>query len=591
MASDISTEGAAVETLLILESDPAFNAPADLEFASLLGQIPVSVHFGSHVNETAAICTWHVPAAHFLESWSDIRAFDGTISLIQPLIAPMYNAKSIHELLNVLLDQPQKPAYETVRETWHEGQSNEGFEPFWQQALHDGLVRDTQLDREEPALRTDLAEQIERRRADEATSSNQNLTVLFRPHPTLWDGRFANNGWLQELPQPFTKLTWGNAALISRSTAKNQELDDGDVVELSHEDRRVRIPVVIVPGQAEGVITLHLGSGQDMIGRVGKATGTNVFPLRTTQAMWQLGNVKLSKTGGHKELPRTQHHFLIERRDLIRQGTFTEYQAHPEHPSFMTTGHHSPPEASFYPDLLAGSPQWGMSINLGACFGCNACVVACQAENNIPVVGPIEVARGREMHWLRIDTYYMGEPENPQTYHQPVLCMHCEHAPCEVVCPVAATTHSSEGLNEMTYNRCIGTRYCSNNCPYKVRRFNFFDYQKPTRELPVLQLLQNPEVTVRSRGVMEKCTYCVQRISKARIQAGMENRDIKDGEVVTACQAACPTRAIIFGDISRPESQVANEKASPLSYGLLEDLNTKPRTTYLAAVRNPHQDL
>lgn len=590
LTQNAEADGNKVETLLILESNPVFNAPADLDFAAWLEQVPVSIHFGSHVNETSALCTWHVPSAHFLEWWGDVTAQDGTVSLIQPLLAPMYNAKSAHELLNVLLDEPQKPAYETVRETWRERQGEEGFEPFWQKALHDGIVPGPERSVEKPALRSDLAQQIDRLLVERETSSDENLTVLFRPHPTLWDGRFANNGWLQELPQPFTKLTWGNAALIDHKTAEDHGLNDGDVVELAHESRSVRIPVVIVPGQAEGVVTLHFGCGQ-VNGRVGAAVGTDVFPLRSTDGMWSLANVELTKTGEQKQLPRTQHHFLIEGRGLIRQGTFAEFQEHPEHPPFMEAGHQSPSAESFYPDLLEGSPQWGMSINLGACIGCNACVVACQSENNIPIVGPTELLRGREMHWLRIDTYYEGERDRPQIYHQPVLCMHCEHAPCEPVCPVAATTHSSEGLNEMTYNRCIGTRYCSNNCPYKVRRFNFFDYQEAARDLPVLQLLQNPEVTVRSRGVMEKCTYCVQRISRARIQAGLENREIEDGEVVTACQAVCPTRAIVFGDKSRAENQVALEKASPLSYGLLEDLNTRPRTTYLAAVRNPHPEL
>jgi molybdopterin-containing oxidoreductase family iron-sulfur binding subunit len=591
LVEDIEAGGNRVETLLILESNPAFNAPANLNFARVLEQVPVSVHFGSLINETTALCTWHVPAAHFLESWSDVRAFDGTVSLIQPLLAPMYNAKGIHELINVVLDQPQKSAYETVREMWKERQGADGFEPFWQKALHDGLIPVSQPPVIEPVLKADLAQEINRL-MDEATStSNQELTVVFRPHPTLWDGRFANNGWLEELPQPFTKLTWGNAALISPTTAQEHGLEDGDVIELSQDDRRIQIPVVIVPGQANDVITLHLGCGQKLAGRVGADVGTDVFPLRTTEAMWSLGNVVPSKTGEQKQLPRTQHHFLIEGRGLVRHGSYEEYQEHPEHPAFMESGHHAPTDASFYPDLLEGSPQWGMAINLGACIGCSACVLACQAENNIPIVGPAEVARGREMHWLRIDTYYEGEPGRPQAFHQPVMCMHCEHAPCEPVCPVAATTHSSDGLNEMTYNRCIGTRYCSNNCPYKVRRFNYFDYQESARELPVLALLQNPEVTVRSRGVMEKCTYCVQRISKARIQAGLENREIEEDEVATACQAVCPTRAIVFGDISRNESQVSKEKASPLNYSLLEELNTRPRTTYLAAVRNPHPDL
>jgi molybdopterin-containing oxidoreductase family iron-sulfur binding subunit len=349
--------------------------------------------------------------------------------------------------------------------------------------------------------------------------------------------------------------------------------------------------VYIVPGQGEHTITLHLGNGRRRAGRVGNGVGTNVYPLRTTGSMWFAAGATIRKTGRTHALATTQHHFLMEGRHLVRAGTFAEYQADTDHPTFMAVGHDAPAEATIYPPVEYNGNKWGMVVDQSACIGCNACVVACQAENNIPIVGRDQVARGREMHWIRIDHYYDGPPENPASYHQPVMCQHCELAPCEVVCPVAATTHSDEGLNEMTYNRCVGTRYCSNNCPYKVRRFNFLEYNAELRSDATLQLLANPDVTVRSRGVMEKCTYCVQRINAARIDAEKQDRPIRDGEVVTACQAACPTEAIVFGNLNDETSQVKRAAASSLNYSLLGDLNTRPRTQYLAAVRNPHPAL
>ncbi len=585
-----------VESLVILDGNPVFDAPVDLDFAAALASVKWSVHLGVYADETSAACTWHVPAAHFLESWGDARSDDGTASLIQPLIAPLHGGRSTIELVNVLLNEPRSSAYDTLRAYWRNDHGKEDFEGFWNQSLHDGVLSDSAFAKVEPTLRPDLLSRIATFLKSEIAGSKPGTitTAIFRPHPTLWDGRFANNGWLQELPQPFSTLTWSNAAYIAPADAKALEYQSGDVVEVIHDGRSIRVAVCILPGQARGVITLRMGGGRQRSGRVGSSVGTNVFPLRTTDNVWLLRDVIVKRTDAKLRLAATQQHFLMEGRDLIKSGKWDDYRADPVHPAFMGHEAETHDEFSFYPAAPEGPQaenQWGMSINLGACIGCNACVIACQAENNTPVVGATQVALGREMHWLRVATYFTGSPDAPQIDHQPVPCMHCEHAPCEVVCPVAATTHSKEGLNEMTYNRCVGTRYCSNNCPYKVRRFNFLDYHSELREEPLLQLLPNPEVTVRSRGVMEKCTYCVQRISAARINAELHDRPIADGDVVTACQAVCPTRAISFGNIRDSQSAVATEKQSALSYSLLSELNTRPRTTYLASLRNPHPDL
>jgi molybdopterin-containing oxidoreductase family iron-sulfur binding subunit len=403
----------------------------------------------------------------------------------------------------------------------------------------------------------------------------------------VWDGRFSNNGWLQELPKPLTKLTWDNAALCSPTTAQRLGLRHEEVVELQYQNRTLQVPVWIMPGQADETITLHLGYGRWRAGRVGSGVGANAYGLQTTAAPWFDSGLTLNKTGRRARLITTQRHHSMEGRELVRTATLEHFVAHPHfaHPA----AHGGSEELTLYPKHPYPGYAWGMAVDLQACIGCNACVTACQAENNIPVVGKEQVAHGREMHWLRIDRYYQGAPDNPSTYHQPVMCMHCENAPCEVVCPVGATAHSDEGLNDMVYNRCVGTRYCSNNCPYKVRRFNFFQFSDDTT--PSLKLMRNPDVTVRTRGVMEKCTYCVQRINAARIQAKKEDRQIRDGEVVTACQAACPTQAIVFGNINDPQSQVARLKAEARNYGLLTELNTQPRTTYLARVHNPNPAL
>lgn len=577
-----------VEFLLILSGNPVFTAPADLDFAGGLEKVRFRAHLSLYEDETSELCHWHLPEAHTLETWSDTRAFDGTASIIQPLIAPLYGGKSAHEVISALLGQPGRSGYDIVREYWQNRTGTGNFEEVWQRALHDGVLPGTALAPRQFSLRAELRPGSRAATGERAASeAERGLEIVFRPDPTIHDGRFANNGWLQELPKPLTKLTWDNAALFSPASAERLGLENGDVVELHYRGRTVEGPVWKLPGQPDDSVTVHFGYGRTRAGRVGTGAGFDAYGLRTSDAPWFGAGLQVQKTGRRYPLASTQEHHSMEGRHLVRVGDLEEYRADPRFAQKLA--HEPARDESLYPSFRYEGYSWGMTIDLNACTGCNACVIACQAENNIPIVGKDQVGRGREMHWLRVDRYYGGEPENPETYHQPVPCMHCENAPCELVCPVAATVHSSEGLNEMIYNRCVGTRYCSNNCPYKVRRFNFFQYAD-TRT-PSLRLLHNPDVTVRSRGVMEKCTYCVQRINAARIEAEKEGRQIRDGEVVTACQAACPTQAIVFGDINDPNSRVAQLKASPRNYGLLAELNTRPRTTYLARLRNPNPEL
>jgi Fe-S-cluster-containing dehydrogenase component len=569
-----------VDMLVILGANPVFTAPADLGFAEQLGRVGLRIHLGPYDDETAELCHWHVPEAHYLESWGDTRAYDGTVTLIQPLIAPLYGGKTAAEVLAALSDRPERSAYEIVREYWKGERPDSDFEAFWRKALHDGVVPDTTL----PARRVSLQDDWDTTPPAQAA---EGLEIVFRPDAHVLDGRFANNGWLQELPRPITKLTWDNAALLAPATAARLGLRSEDVVELRYRGRSVRAPVWIVPGHAPDSVTLPLGYGRRRGGGVAAGAGFDAYMLRTADALHFGAGLEIRKTGARARLACTQEHHAMEGRDPARAGTLAEYHARPD---FARAHEPEPPrDLSLYPARQYEGYAWGMAIDLGACIGCNACVAACQAENNIAVVGKDQVLRGREMHWLRIDRYWEGGSENPRTLHQPVPCMHCENAPCEVVCPVNATVHSSEGLNDMVYNRCVGTRYCSNNCPYKVRRFNFYLYSDWTTES--LKMARNPDVTVRSRGVMEKCTYCVQRIEHARARAERESRRIHDGEVVTACQQACPAEAIVFGDVNDPHGRVAKLKADPRNYALLAELNTRPRTTYLAAVRNPNPAL
>lgn len=582
-------EAGAVDMLIILGGNPVYNAPADLNFTTHLSKVKLRIHSGLYEDETSYLCHWHVPEAHYLESWGDARAYDGTVTMMQPLIAPLYGGKSVYELLAALLGQPDRSSYDIVRDYWKSQYTGKDFDQFWAKAVHDGFIEGSALPVKSVSFQATFQspEALPPSREETQTGDVRPLEIIFRPDPTIFDGRFANNGWLQELPKPLTKLTWDNAALLSPTTAERLGLQNEEVVELHYQGRMVRAPIWIMPGQADDTVTVHLGYGRTRVGKVGAGIGFNAYALRPSTSPWSGRGLEIRRTGTQYRLVSTQHHHSMEGRHLVRVGTVQEYVSHPEFVHEM--GHDPSPEQTLYPGFQYSGYAWGMTIDLNACVGCNACVIACQAENNIPIVGKEQVANGRAMHWIRIDRYYKGDLENPETYHQPVLCMQCENAPCEVVCPVAATVHSDEGLNDMVYNRCVGTRYCSNNCPYKVRRFNYLQYAD--WDTPSLKLGRNPDVTVRSRGVMEKCTYCVQRINAARIEAEKDGRKIQDGEILTACQQVCPTEAIIFGDINDPNSRVTKMKAEPLNYGLLTELNTKPRTTYLARLRNPNPEI
>jgi molybdopterin-containing oxidoreductase family iron-sulfur binding subunit len=569
-----------VSLLLVLGGNPVYTAPSDLRFRDAMDRVALRAHLGLYHDETAARCHWHVPETHFLEAWSDVRADDGTATIVQPLIAPLFNGRSAHEVLSALSESGVRSGYDIVRGHWMAGAAA-SFERDWRRWLHDGVVTGSAFAAKAVALRPDVGSA-----APAPAGAQSGLEVVFRPDPTVYDGRFANNAWLQELPKSLTKLTWENAALIGPATAARLGIEDGDEVELKRGDATLRLPAWRSPGHAPDTITLHAGYGRARTGRTADGIGADVNVLRTTAAMDTLAGVELTRTGERHVLASTQDHWSLEGRNLVRVATAAEFAADP---AFAARAEHQPIRLNMYPEVKYEGYKWGMTIDQNVCTGCNACVVACQAENNVPVVGRSQVLNGREMHWLRVDRYYTGDLENPDTYHQPMPCQQCEAAPCEVVCPVAATTHSDEGLNDMVYNRCVGTRYCSNNCPYKVRRFNFMLYSD--WKTPSLRLMRNPDVTVRSRGVMEKCTYCVQRINHARVAAKLDDRKIRDGEILTACQAACPTEAIVFGDLNDANSLVSKRRASPLAYALLGELNTNPRTTYAAIVRNPNPEL
>jgi Fe-S-cluster-containing dehydrogenase component len=567
-----------VEVLLILGGNPVYDTPTDLGFGEALRRVPFRTHLSIEENETSDLCDWHLNEAHYLESWGDAWSADRTVGLIQPLIAPLYGGKTTTEVLAAFAGRADLTSHEIVREHWRKKHSGADFEAWWRRALHDGIAT---IAGELPTLDGYSIP------FPEAPAGPGGLEILFLPDPTIWDGRFANNGWLQELPKPVTKLTWDNAALVSPKTAHQLQVENEDVVELELDGRKVRAPIWIVPGQADYTVVVHLGYGRTKAGRVGTGAGFNAYALRTTKAMWSASGLKVTKTGEKQKLSCTQEHDRMEGRDPVRVATLERFRANPN--LFAREKKEREEDTSLYPPHPKGDYSWGMVIDLGSCTGCGACVAACQAENNSPIVGREEVRRGREMHWLRVDRYFEGDPAKPALHHQPVPCMHCENAPCEVVCPVGATTHSDEGLNQMVYNRCVGTRYCGDNCPFKVRRFNFFLYQDFETEVTKLQ--RNPDVSVRSRGVMEKCTYCVQRIQEARIHAEKEGRKIRDGEVRTACQQVCPAQAISFGDIADPSTDVAKRKSEPREYGLLESLNIRPRTTYLAKIVNPNPEL
>jgi molybdopterin-containing oxidoreductase family iron-sulfur binding subunit len=562
------------DVLLILGANPVYQAPVDLGFGDALAKVGFSVHLGLYPDETAARATWHVPQAHDLEAWSDARAFNGSATILQPTIAPLYGGKTAAELLAIVNGQGEPTSLEVTRGYWQRWYRGADFEQFWRASLNDGVVANTAY----PPRQVKLTPPAPR--AFPAPTGG--LEVRFQPDPTMYDGRFANLGWLQELPKPPTQLTWDNVALVSPATAEGLRVQNEDVVELTYRGRTIRAPVWITADQPDSSVTLQLGYGRTRAGSVGTGIGYNAYLLRESSDPWFASEIELRPTGDRYSLAQTQGQDTMQGRPILLAATLPEYQANPH----FASAEAGAPDGSLYPPVAYNGYAWGMAIDLSTCIGCKACEIACRAENNIPVVGKEEVGRGRIMHWLRVDRYDEGTAAARQSYYQPVPCMHCENAPCELVCPVAATVHSDEGLNDMVYNRCVGTRYCSNNCPYKVRRFNFFQYADWTT--PSLKLLNNPNVTVRERGVMEKCTYCVQRINAARIQAEEAGRAIRDGDVVTACQAACPTQAIVFGNVNDPNSQVSKLKRTPLNYTLLGNLNTRPRTTYLAAVRDPN---
>ncbi len=592
-------EAGKVETLLILGGNPAYTSGPGWtskfgwpdQAARLLKKVPLSIRLGLYLDETSEVCTWHIPEAHFLESWSDARAFDGTASIVQPLISPLYNGKSAHEILAAMMGQFDRSPLRVVQEYWKGRKGNPSdFEASWRKALHDGKIADT-ASQPKSVTAKPLAS-FGARPAVEGSA----LEVVFRPDPTIWDGRFNNVGWLQELPKPITKLVWDNAALVSFATAEKLDIvKNGEVLELKYKGRTLKAPAFIVPGQADDTVVLHLGYGRTKVGRVGAGTGFNAYALRTSDAPSGGPGLELTKTDATYALASTQLQRYIEGRNLVRVASLADFI---KDPGFVHKGEeHS--EGSLasetWEEEYKKHYKWGMAIDLNACTGCNACTIACQAENNIPVIGKEQIIAGRNMQWIEVDTYFHGTDVNkPDVHFQPRTCMHCENAPCELVCPVNATVHDDEGLNVMVYNRCVGTRYCGNNCPYKVRHFNFLNYfeeAKPALDNPSLKLLNNPDVTVRSRGVMEKCTYCIQRISGARINAKEKGKRIEDGDFQTACQAACPAQAIHFGNLNDKTSRVYKIKQEPRDYAMLGELNTRPRTTYLGKVRNPNPEL
>lgn len=687
-----SMMGGEVKTLIILGANPVYNAPADLDFATALDKVPLRIHHGLYDNETASRCHWHLPETHPFEAWGDVRAYDGTTSIVQPLIAPLYDGKSTIELISSL-NGDAKTGFEIVQSNW---QTALASPTAWEKAVHDGVVAGTALPTVAATVRPGLDGTLP------AGPAGGDIEINFRPDPSLWDGRWANNSWLQETPKPITTVCWDNVAILSPATAKKlnlipnmpdkpkspgidpdvlgvdavdiKQIHGKAVIELTVGDRKLSMPIWVLPGQPENTITVHLGFGRTKAGEVGNGQGYDTYKLRTTTNL-NFASVTVKNTGLKGNIVSTQVHHTMrgigeeENREIVKVGTLEEFEKNHGHilehvhvpevlvatgyaqPAAEAEGHgeghgnNSPVQPShgfthgkvigesedqgkeawadplrhqwryaeksvsnkegwpsMYPEYSnQGHNAWGMSIDLTTCIGCNACVTACQAENNIPTVGKDQVGRGREMHWIRIDHYYATDEqwENVESHFQPVMCVHCEKAPCEPVCPVAATVHSHEGLNQMIYNRCIGTRYCSNNCPYKVRRFNFLKWVAAAGgpgtlnyyEKPQLRMMTNPDVTLRGRGVMEKCTYCVQRINAVRIEAKKAGREIKDGEIVTACQQVCPTQTIVFGDINDKNSAVSKLRNEPHDYSLLSDLNTRPRTTYMARVRNLNPEI
>jgi molybdopterin-containing oxidoreductase family iron-sulfur binding subunit len=582
-----------VDTLVITAWNPAYSAPADLGFGELLAKVPNAMYLGLHEDETAQRCSWFIPANHVFESWGDTRAVDGTVAIIQPLISPLFNGVNEADVLAAFLGEGTKGTHALLREFWSGRAGATNFDANWESWLARGVVPQPAAETLAVALAGNAAQAID---AASGTAAPTGIELAFVPDYKVFDGRYANNPWLQELPDPLTKMTWDNAAHLSPTTAGQLKLKQGDVVKLEYRGKSVQAPVWILPGHADNSITVALGYGRLGVEEVARGVGFNAYALRHSDAPWFDGGVNVTKVAGadEHEFAITQGHWSMKavpddpearERPLALEANLEEFRKKPEELTYELRKENP----TLQDPVKYEGYQWAMSIDLSRCTGCNACVMACQSENNIPVVGKEQVRRGREMNWLRIDRYFRGPLENPTVVDQPVACVHCEAAPCEYVCPVNATVHSDEGLNEMIYNRCVGTRYCSNNCPYKVRRFNYLHYT--ANQSALRRMGNNPDVTVRARGVMEKCTYCVQRIERVRIDARVAGREILDGEIRTACQQACPTGTIQFGSLHDPKSVVSQLHKDNRRYDLLHELNTRPRTGYMVRIKNPNPEL
>ena len=605
-----------IKNLIILGANPVYDSPSDFNFGDLLKNVPNSVHLTNILDETSKLCSWNIAMTHYFECWGDAMSYDGFVSIVQPQIMPLFDSKSAIQVLTPLVYSKELSSYDTVKNVWKSDIVKSGnFEREWEKILHDGLYKNTIIKKEQvrPSSKTSTTQLNNFIKLDD-----NKFEIVFNASSSVYDGRFANNGWLQEIPKPVTSLTWDNAALISIKVAKKLNIKNGQMIEIKIDNKSIKLPAWITPGQNQKSISLELGYGREFQGRLGNGVGFNVYPLRMSNNPSYSLNASISVLDETYPLASTQdHHGLEEDRyaapgfdklsnnevqsripELVKQSTLDYYKDNPDWVQKKVEEHKPDKKRSWADHSMynpepeydySKGPQWGMSIDLTSCTSCNACSIACQSENNIPVVGKQQVMNGREMHWIRIDNYFAGDPDNPEMSTQSVACVHCELAPCETVCPVAATTHSSDGVNQMTYNRCLGTRYCANNCPYKVRKFNFYNY---TRDLPeVVQMAMNPDVSIRFRGVMEKCTYCYQRVSAARISAENENREIQDGDFQVACQQSCPADAIKFGDINDPNSAVSKAKRRNRDYALLAHLGTAPRTTYLAKIRNQNPKL
>jgi molybdopterin-containing oxidoreductase family iron-sulfur binding subunit len=572
----------AADTLIVVGGNPSYATPASLEFSALLRSVPNSGYVGLYENETAHDVRWFVPMSHYLESWGDARAYDGTVSIVQPLVNPLYRSTTASEVYAALAGMGLVSSYDLLRSSWKRRTSGNA-EAAWGDALQRGFVAGSQFAR----ATTNVSSRATSEGSALSPAPKSAIEVRFAPDPKVHDGSFANNGWLQELPAPLTQLTWDNAALLSPTTARRLGVRDGIHVVLSSNARHIELPALIVPGHADDTVTVHFGYGRSGAESLARGVGANAYQLWPATDVRFLSHVAITVSSQTSALALAQTQETMEVREPVRHATLDEYRAAPSR-----VGRRPGRALSLYPEIPASersNTQWAMTIDLATCIGCGGCVVACQAENNIPVVGASEVRNAREMQWLRIDRYFAEREAEVEALLQPMLCQHCEKAPCEYVCPVQATTHSDDGLNEMVYNRCVGTRFCSNNCPYKVRHFNWFDYNKHLSDTEMMA--KNPNVTVRERGVMEKCTFCVQRIREAGIAAGREDRPLRGSDVRTACQQACPTNAIVFGSLNEPDSEMVRRREQPRSYAALEDLGTEPRVRYLARIRNTNPEI